>query len=77
MLDGVNFAIQDGGQQSFPFKLKHCFLVSEWCELSKNAYTYKSKKIDRKYITTQTKRLTVDITVSKHDLKLNTSIKIY
>ena len=32
LLDGVHFAIQDGGPKSFPFKWKHYFFVSERSE---------------------------------------------
>ena len=42
MLDGVHFAIQDGGPKSFPFKWKHWFLVSERSQLSKNVFGYNS-----------------------------------
>ena len=44
LLDGVHFAIQDGGLICFPFKWKHWFLVSERSELSKNVYIYNSPK---------------------------------
>ena len=44
LLDGVHFAIQDGGLKKFPFKWKHWFLVSERYELSKNVYIYNSPK---------------------------------
>ena len=44
LLEGVHFAIQDGGPKSFPFKWKHWFLVSERSELSKNVYIYNSPK---------------------------------
>ena len=40
LLDGVHFAIQDGGPKSVPFKWKHWFLVSERSELSKNVYIH-------------------------------------
>ena len=42
LLDGVHFAIQDGGPKSFPFKWKHWFLVSERSQLSKNVFGYNS-----------------------------------
>ena len=42
LLDGVHFAIQDGGPKSFPFKWKHWFLVSERSQLSKNVFVYNS-----------------------------------
>ena len=40
LLDGVHFAIQDGGPKRFPFKWQHWFLVSGMSELSKNVYIY-------------------------------------
>ena len=55
LLDGVHFEVQDGGQNSFPFKWKHWFLVSERSDLSQNVYIYNSpKKFERKYIATLT-----------------------
>ena len=42
LLDGVHFAIQDGGPKSFPFKWKHWFLISERSQLSKNVFGYNS-----------------------------------
>ena len=42
LLDGVHFAIQDGGPKSFPLKWKHWFLVSERSQLSKNVFGYNS-----------------------------------
>ena len=42
LLDGVHFAIQDGGPKTFPFKWKHWFLVSERSQLSKNVFGYNS-----------------------------------
>ena len=42
LLDGVHFAIQDGGPKSVPFKWKHWFLVSERSQLSKNVFGYNS-----------------------------------
>ena len=51
LLDGVHFAIQDGGPKSFPIKCQHWFLVSGMSELSKNVYyLHFSMKYERKYI---------------------------
>ena len=44
LLDGVYFAIQDGGPNSFPYKWKHWFLVSERSELSKKLFIYNFSK---------------------------------
>ena len=63
LLDGVHFAIQDGGPTSFPFKWKHWFLVSERSQLSKNVFGYNSPQKSSESFFLDVATLTISVNI--------------